>query len=125
VSNAGPVAAGIIGRRKFIYDPGGDAINLASRMESTGIPDAIQVTRPVFEKLKDRYRFEARGSIEVKGKGSVETWVFRGEDAPSASGSQAGYPSPFSFRASAERHRVRPSSKPKLSIVGQIDGEDQ
>jgi adenylate cyclase len=75
--NSGPVVAGIIGRRKFIYDLWGDAVNLASRMESTGIPDAIQVTRPVFEKLKDRYAFEPRGPIEVKGKGSIETWVLR------------------------------------------------
>jgi class 3 adenylate cyclase len=75
--NSGPVVAGIIGRRKFIYDLWGDAVNLASRMESTGIPDAIQVTRPVFEKLKDRYPFEPRGPIEVKGKGSIETWVLR------------------------------------------------
>jgi class 3 adenylate cyclase len=80
--NSGPVVAGIIGRRKFIYDLWGDAVNLASRMESTGIPDAIQVTRPVFEKLKDRYAFEARGPIEVKGKGSVETWVLHPQDAP-------------------------------------------
>ena len=84
--NSGPVVAGIIGRRKFIYDLWGDAVNLASRMESTGIPDAVQVTRPVFEKLKDRYRFEARGPIEVKGKGSVETWVLSAKDAPEASG---------------------------------------
>jgi adenylate cyclase len=75
--NSGPVVAGIIGRRKFIYDLWGDAVNLASRMESTGVPDAIQVTRPVFEKLKDRYAFEPRGLIEVKGKGSIETWVLR------------------------------------------------
>jgi class 3 adenylate cyclase len=75
--NSGPVVAGIIGRRKFIYDLWGDTVNLASRMESTGVPGAIQVTRPVFERLKGQYSFEARGSIEVKGKGSVETWLFR------------------------------------------------
>jgi class 3 adenylate cyclase len=73
--NSGPVVAGIIGRRKFIYDLWGDTVNLASRMESHGIPDAIQVTRPVYEKLRSRYPFEERGPIEVKGKGTVETWV--------------------------------------------------
>jgi len=73
--NSGPVVAGIIGRRKFIYDLWGDAVNLASRMESTGVPDAIQVTRSVFEKVKDRYPFEHRGMVDVKGKGSIETWV--------------------------------------------------
>jgi class 3 adenylate cyclase len=75
--NTGPVVAGIIGSRKFIYDLWGDTVNLASRMESHGIPDAIQVTRPVFEKMRDRYTFEERGTIEVKGKGAIETWVLR------------------------------------------------
>ena len=73
--NTGPVVAGIIGRRKFIYDLWGDTVNLASRMESQGIPDAIQVTRSVFEKLQDRYAFEARGSVEIKGKGQIEAWL--------------------------------------------------
>ena len=75
--NTGAVVAGIIGRRKFIYDLWGDTVNLASRMESHGIPDAIQVTRAVFEKTREQYRFEERGSIEVKGKGAIETWLLR------------------------------------------------
>ena len=75
--NAGPVVAGIIGRRKFIYDLWGDTVNVASRMESHGVPDGIQVTRPVFERLRDRYSFEERGAIEVKGKGKVEAWLLK------------------------------------------------
>lgn len=76
--NTGPVVAGIIGRKKFIYDLWGDTVNLASRMESHGAPDTIQVTRPVFEKLRERHPFEERGPIEVKGKGRVEAWRWTG-----------------------------------------------
>jgi adenylate cyclase len=75
--NAGPVVAGIIGRRKFIYDLWGDTVNVASRMESHGVPGGIQVTRPVFERLRDHYSFEERGAIEVKGKGKVEAWLLK------------------------------------------------
>ena len=52
-------------------------MNLASRMESGGLPDSIQVTRPVYEALKHEFAFESRGRIEVKGKGSVEAWLLK------------------------------------------------
>jgi len=75
--NSGPVVAGIIGKSKYIYDLWGDTVNLASRMESGGIPDSVQVTRPVYEQLKDQFVFEPRGTIDVKGKGGIEAWLLR------------------------------------------------
>ncbi len=75
--NSGPVVAGVIGKSKYIYDLWGDTVNLASRMESAGVPGAIQVTRPVYDQLKDQFTFEPRGQVEIKGKGHVEAWLLR------------------------------------------------
>jgi adenylate cyclase len=72
--HTGPVVAGVIGHRKFAYDLWGDAVNTASRMESHGAAGRIHVSREVYELLKDRFTFEHRGRIPVKGKGELETW---------------------------------------------------
>jgi guanylate cyclase len=76
--NSGPVVAGVIGQRKFLYDLWGDAVNTASRMESGGTPGRIQVTRPTYELLKEEFELEPRGTIAVKGKGEMETWYLLG-----------------------------------------------
>jgi PAS domain S-box-containing protein len=79
--NTGAVVAGVIGTKKFIYDLWGDAVNIASRMESSGQPGRIQVTAATCDRLKDKYRFEKRGAIQVKGKGEMETyWLLGSED---------------------------------------------
>jgi len=85
--DTGAVVAGVIGRAKFIYDLWGDTVNTASRMESHAPTGAIQVTERVYERLRDRYEFEPRGTIEVKGKGKMSTYLLvarRTEGAPSA-----------------------------------------
>jgi PAS domain S-box-containing protein len=76
--DTGPVIAGVIGLKKFSYDLWGDAVNVASRMESQGIPDRIQVTSEIYHRLKDMYHFEERGTIEVKGKGEMTTYWLLG-----------------------------------------------
>ena len=76
--NTGSVVAGVIGRKKFIYDLWGDAVNVASRMESSGVPGRIQVTAATYERLKDKYLFEERGATFVKGKGDMMTYWLTG-----------------------------------------------
>jgi len=78
----GPVVAGVIGRRKFSYDLWGDTVNTAARMESHGIPGSIQVTERAYLRLSKAFAFEERGVIDVKGKGSMRTFILIGELAP-------------------------------------------
>ncbi len=77
--NTGPVIAGVIGIKKFIYDLWGDAVNLASRMESHGKPGYIQVTDATYERLKENYLLEPRGNIDVKGRGEIKTYWLIGK----------------------------------------------
>jgi PAS domain S-box-containing protein len=76
--NTGSVVAGVIGIKKFIYDLWGDAVNVASRMESQGKVGGIQVTAATYERLKDKYLFEERGAIDIKGKGEMITYWLTG-----------------------------------------------
>jgi len=72
--NSGSVVGGVIGRHKFHYDIWGDAVNLASRMESQGVPGKIQITCDTRNLIKDAYNCERRGEVDIKGKGMIETW---------------------------------------------------
>jgi adenylate cyclase len=82
--NTGPVVAGVIGTKKFTYDLWGDTVNLASRMESNGVPGRVQVAEATWRLLRDRYAFEERGVIKVKGKGEVRAWLLVGRRASTA-----------------------------------------
>ena len=76
--NSGPLVAGVIGSKRFLYDLWGDAVNTASRMESLGTPGEIQITKETYELLKDEFVCRPRGTIQVKGKGEMETWFLVG-----------------------------------------------
>ena len=77
-AHLGPTVAGVIGLKKFIYDVWGDAVNMASRMESQGEAGRIQVSTPMYERLADAFAFEPRGTIQIKGKGPMETYFLTG-----------------------------------------------
>ncbi len=76
--NTGSVVAGVIGIKKFIYDLWGDTVNTASRMESQGVPNTIQVTAITYDRLKEFYNFSERGTIDIKGKGEMKTYILEG-----------------------------------------------
>jgi adenylate cyclase len=75
--NSGPVVAGVIGKRKFIYDLWGDTVNVASRMESHAVDGSIQVSESTYQLLKGKYLFEDRGVIHIKGKGDMRAFMLK------------------------------------------------
>jgi len=79
--NSGPVVAGVIGYKKFAYDLWGDTVNTASRMESQGSEGKIQISEQFYHLVKDEFEVEARGEIQVKGKGPMPVWYIIGQKA--------------------------------------------
>ena len=101
--DTGPVVAGVIGEKKFIYDLWGDPVTMASRMETQGEAGAIQVTGAVWERLRDRYALEPRGRVDVKGRGEMETyWLVgaaeAGREDPAGGEAAPGVPSGSMFK---------------------------
>jgi class 3 adenylate cyclase len=80
--HTGSVVAGVIGRKKFIYDLWGDTVNTASRMESHGLPGRIHVTEATYEHLREDFELESRGVVDIKGKGPMTTYLLAGPRQP-------------------------------------------
>ena len=79
--HSGPVVAGVIGSSKFVYDLWGDAVNLASRLETTAPVGQIQVSEAVAGTLAGAFELEPRGTLELKGKGPTRAWLLHGRAA--------------------------------------------
>lgn len=80
--SSGPVVAGVVGTKKFFYDVWGDAVNVAARMETTGVAGRIHVSPETFERLHEGFELERRGEVDIKGKGKMQTWFLLHRKTP-------------------------------------------
>ena len=110
---SGAVVAGVVGARRFFYDVWGDAVNVASRMESTDPEGRIQVPQDVYEQLRHSFVLEERGDVEIKGKGLMRTWYLVGRKSPEARAATTGPTSPWTETpesAAPEDYPARPGA---------------
>ena len=80
--HTGPCIAGVIGRKRFIYDLWGDTVNFASRMESNGLPGQVQVSEATYLRTRHLFLFEPRGEIAIKGRDMMKTFLLKGAFSP-------------------------------------------
>jgi adenylate cyclase len=92
--NSGPAMAAVVGRHRFTYDIWSDAVNTASRMESSGVAGRIQVTEETYRRLSLTHEFERRGQIDVKGKGPMTTYFLIGRHGNGAGRYSSDRPPP-------------------------------
>ncbi|XP_063632939.1 adenylate cyclase type 6-like [Cydia splendana] len=124
--NIGPVVAGVIGARKPQYDIWGNAVNVASRMDSTGLLDHIQVTEEVYDILASRgYRLRCRGTVDVKGKGNMVTYFLEGvgDTIPNGIADIYNNPTPSTSHESSDG-RPAPADHRPLETLSEDHGED-
>ncbi|XP_063546907.1 adenylate cyclase type 6 isoform X1 [Cydia strobilella] len=124
--NIGPVVAGVIGARKPQYDIWGNAVNVASRMDSTGLLDHIQVTEEVYDILASRgYRLRCRGTVDVKGKGNMVTYFLEGvgETIPNGISDIYNNPTPSTSHECSDA-RPAPADHRPLETLSEDHGED-
>lgn len=91
--HTGHLVAGVIGQEKFAYDIWGDTVNLASRMESSGLPMEVNISAATYELVKDRFECEHRGAILAKNKGEIEMYLVKGPKHTSAHSTVPATPS--------------------------------
>jgi class 3 adenylate cyclase/PAS domain-containing protein len=114
--HTGPVAAGVIGSVRYAYDVWGDSVNLASRMESTGVPGRIQVTRATYEKVYHLWDFEER-EVYAKGKGTIQAYVLKDPKHPAPPLAQPSAPPNDNASHSVSVSSSSHGSQPHISVT--------